>query len=157
MAAHAVLLHPGNYVPFHFVGELFTDPEFWGRLRGRRVAVCAGFEGREVESVLGGLRELGTGETDFVKISSTRAMLERGVLTRVPAGVSLVFVAAGIGAANVLVQLQPLRVPVLDVGSLLNTFVDRSYLAHGLFPFPQRQALVGLEPQAPIDAAEAQA
>jgi hypothetical protein len=50
--------------------------------------------------------------------------------------VDLCLVAAGVGAANVMVQLQGLGTVVLDIGGYLHCLENSAFVAHGVFRAP---------------------
>ncbi|HYR08222.1 MAG TPA: hypothetical protein VEQ60_10655 [Longimicrobium sp.] len=118
--ARGVPLHPGNYQHAFAVYALLHGPDRDRLLRGRRVLVVNHADAERRAAIAGALAMAGAAETRFIPIGRDKAMLER-VDPRAAGGpVDLALVGAGVGAANVLRQLEPLGVPALDVGYALD-------------------------------------
>jgi hypothetical protein len=118
--ARGVSLHPGNYQYVYAVYALLQGPDRDRLLRGRRVLVVNHADARRQAAIGKALSRAGVARTQFVPISRGKAMLERLDLRGVEGSIDLALVGAGVGAANVLRQLEPLGAPALDVGWVLD-------------------------------------
>jgi hypothetical protein len=118
--ARGIPLHAGNYQHVYAVYALLHGPDRARLLQGRRVLVVNHADAARQAAIAGALARAGAAETRFVPISRDKAMLERLDLRSVGGLVGLALVGAGVGAANVLRQLEPLGVPALDVGYALD-------------------------------------
>ena len=74
---------------------------------------------------------MGAGVVQFLPISSSSSMTDRIDVSTIPEPVDVCLVAAGIGSANVLRQLEPAETLAVDIGGLMNCFEDRAALQHG--------------------------
>jgi hypothetical protein len=136
VAAMRIPFNSSNYVPFHFVCEALSGPGWEELLRHRRILVATGLDGKNSEAIRDTLHALGARDVQFVGISPDRSMLDSVDTSAVRQPVDLSLVAAGIGAANILVQLQGLKTVVLDIGGYLHCLEDSAFVAHGAFRAP---------------------
>jgi hypothetical protein len=118
--ARGIPLHAGNYQHPYAVYALMHGPDRERLLRGRRVLVVNHADAARRAAITGALDGAGAARTQFLSVSREKAMLERLDLRAVEGPVDLVLVGAGVGAAGVLRQLEPLGVPALDVGFALD-------------------------------------
>jgi hypothetical protein len=124
MDRHGIVLSDRNYYPFYFVYALLNG---WSRerlLAGRHVLVVTSPAPGKWEGIGAGLLARGAARVTFAEISATRAMESVVDLGAVPRPVDLVLVAAGVGAANVLVQLRELGTVCIDAGFSLDLLAD---------------------------------
>ena len=124
---HGVYLHAGNYTHMYSVYVLLNGPDRERLLRGRSVLVVNAMDDARSAAIDAVLRRAGAARTQFIPISREKAMLERLDLRAVEGRVDLALVGAGVGAANVLRQLQPLDAVSLDAGFALDIMADPSY------------------------------
>lgn len=122
--ARGIPLHAGNYQHVYAVYALMHGPDRERLLRGRRILVVNHADQARRAAIGGALARAGAARTQLVSISREKAMLERLDLRAVEAPVDLVLVGAGVGAANVLRQLEPLGAPALDVGFCLDVLAQ---------------------------------
>ncbi|WP_420126725.1 hypothetical protein [Longimicrobium sp.] len=118
--ARGVRLHAGNYQHMYAVYALMNGPDRERLLRGRRVLVVNHADAARQAAIGDALATAGAVGARFISISREKAMLERLDPRALRDPVDLVLVGAGVGAANVLRQLEPLGVPALDVGFALD-------------------------------------
>jgi hypothetical protein len=124
-AENRIALNEGNAIPFYLVYALLNGRYRSRLLAGRAVLVVTSLatpsRRARIES---GLRAEGVASVQFIEISPNASMLDHIELSQVHGNVDLALVAAGIGSVNVLAQLQPLGVPVIDCGIALECYVD---------------------------------
>jgi hypothetical protein len=118
--ARGVPLHAGNYQHVYAVYALMNGPDRERLLRGRRVLVVNHADAARQAAITGALSRAGAAGVRFISISRDKAMLERLDPRQLHEPVDVVLVGAGVGAANVLRQLEPVGVPALDVGFALD-------------------------------------
>lgn len=115
-AGNGISLDWGTYVPFFFVYPLVTGAGAGELFRGRRLAIVSGLQGSEQEQIAQTCSDIGVRELEFVNIPRDGCLgfeLPENA-TRLEADV--VFVAGGIGSADIIWQLRKVRGPVIDVG-----------------------------------------
>lgn len=130
-AARGVTLHAGNYIPFHFAPSLLIRPGWEAFIRDRSLLIVTGLTTEKEERIRSTLMDYGAGAVHFLPISSSASLTDRLDIAKVETGVEIAFVAAGIGSANILRQLEPLATLCLDIGGLMNCFVNRDARQHG--------------------------
>lgn len=118
--ARGVPLHAGNYQHVYAVYALMHGPDRERLLRGRRILVVNHADGARQSAIAASLARAGAVETRFISISREKALLERLDPRSTGGPVDLALVGAGVGAVNVIRQLEPLGVPALDVGFALD-------------------------------------
>jgi hypothetical protein len=160
--ARGVPLHAGNYQHAYAVYALMHGPDRERLLRGRRVLVVNHDDAARRAAIAEALAGAGAAETRFLPISRGRAMLERLDPRGAGGPVDLALVGAGVGAANVLRQLEPLGVPALDVGFALDIMAQpelrwrRPYCVADAEFDPERVRFLSPEKQARLRAQAAE-
>ena len=119
-----ISLHRQNYYHVYSVYVLLHGPESDLLLNDRRVLVATGLTEEKKAGIERGLREKGVKSVQFLPLSSQKAMLDVVDLHAIKERVDLVLVGAGVGSVSILVQLEPLGVPCLDVGFALSTIAE---------------------------------
>lgn len=120
-----------TYVPFHFAPSLLISSGWQDFIVGRRILVVTGMTADKERRIRETLAKMGARGVETLPISSTSSMTDRLNLSAVQVTPDLCLVAAGIGSANVLRQLQRLDRLALDIGGLMNCFVNPSSRQHG--------------------------
>jgi acetyltransferase-like isoleucine patch superfamily enzyme len=113
-----------NYFPFYFVYALLCGPDRHVLLRNRRVLIVTGPTHGKFEKLAAALGRLGVADLQFVPCHPNKSMLHEIDLSGVKTPVDLVLVGAGIGAANVLMQLEGLSTVCIDSGYCLSALGD---------------------------------
>jgi hypothetical protein len=121
---YGVPLSADSYRHFYSVYVLLNGPDGDRLLRGRSVLVVNHLPEPRRAALDAALRARGVARAQYLSISADRAMLETLDLRGVEHPVDLVLVGAGVGAANVLPQLEPLSAPALDAGFALDLLVQ---------------------------------
>lgn len=118
-----VQLGAANYIPFYCVYALLSGPGKEDVWKGRRVLVATSLAqpGRRDAIVSGLLRE-GVASVGFVEVSAGASMFDEIELPREKFDIAVV--AAGIGSVNVLRQLEPLKIPAIDCGIVLECLMN---------------------------------
>lgn len=133
---HGVALTPDNYVPFYVVYAYLSSPEFAGAVSGKKICILNS-DNNEASCRDWFARQGSAPELCFVDIPSeyvaTRwEAYRQPILDKIPAGVDLCIVGAGVGALLLCSDLAShLSVPVLDAGHVLNMMNDRVDKSNG--------------------------
>ncbi|MFO0991219.1 MAG: hypothetical protein U1E67_04710 [Hyphomicrobiales bacterium] len=120
-----------SYVPFHFAPSLFISPGWEDFIRGRKILVVTGLNPEKEQRIRETLGRMSATAVEMLPISSTSSMMERLDISAVARQPDVCLVAAGIGAANILRQLEPLSTLAVDIGGLMNCFADCNARQHG--------------------------
>jgi hypothetical protein len=113
-----------NYAPFYFVYALLNGPLRKHLYSGKHVLVVTHLTPQRMQAIERSLARENVSSVQFLSISQSHSMLDRidlGVVQRSP---DLALVAAGIGSASVIQQLQPLSIPCIDSGISLECLID---------------------------------
>ena len=121
---NGITLTRANYVPFYAVYALLSGPRRWDVFGGRTVLVVTHLTASRRTAIENGLRDLGANAVEFIGISGRGALFETIDVSKVERPIDVALVAAGIGSAPILTQLEPLRVPALDAGMWIDCLVD---------------------------------
>ena len=113
---NGVILNRDNYTSFYFVYALLNGPLRRLLLHNRSIAIISSANQEKQARISATLLAEGSAKVQFINISPTRAMTETVDLGGLQLPVDVVLVAAGIGAANILVQLRPLNTLCIDSG-----------------------------------------
>jgi hypothetical protein len=122
--AHVVPLHKANYQHVYAVYALFNGPDRHRLLRGRSVLVINHGDAARQSAIRDGLERLGVARVQWTSISRSQSMLEELDLGQLSHPVDLAMVGAGVGASRILAQLQPLNIPAVDVGFVLDVLAE---------------------------------
>lgn len=134
-----IKLHEGNYCPFYFVYAMLTGP-FRGRIyQGRRVLVITSYDDTKREAITKGLQHEGVVDVQFLPLSQGRAMYDKIDLSAVKRPVDMVLVGGGIGASNILCQLEPLNTVAIDVGYIIECLVAPERKKQRTFCWPDEE------------------
>lgn len=121
---NAIPIYAGNYIHFYFVYAMMHGPDRFQLLEGRDVLVVTSLTEEKKSGIDRGLQKLNVSSIQFLSISPDKAMLDVIDLSLITGEVDVVLVGAGVGSANILVQLEPLQTLCMDVGFALSTLAD---------------------------------
>ena len=119
-----IVLSDDNYYPFYFVYALFAGPRRGELLKDRRVLVVNGAQGEHRRKIIEGLMREGVSEVFWCSISLKRSLYDSVDMCSFVGKVDLALVGAGIGKANILLQMEPLNVPCIDAGYIFEVWAD---------------------------------
>ncbi len=125
-----------NYIPFHFVNHLIVG-EGWNEIfYKRRILIVTSFTEEKKNNIEQNILRMGADQVTFRSISATHAMMDKVDTDGLQGTIDLCFVAAGIGALNILCQLESLKTAVIDIGGLMECFNDPRKTSHAIFKLP---------------------
>lgn len=136
LEANAVHLTMGNYAPFYFIYALLTGPERHRLLSGRRVLVIHSATGSKQHAIKSSLIREGATEVLWHAISPDRSLYDVVPVERFVGAVDLCVFGAGIGKPAILAQLEPLGVPCIDAGYVMEVWADPSVAQSRIFTQP---------------------
>ena len=127
-----------NYYPFHFVCGVLVKSGWQDFVENKIILIVTGSDENSEKKIEDTLKRMGAKAVLFHKISKTSSMEDTLELEYFLAEqIDISFVAAGIGSANILRQLEPLQTVVLDIGGYMNCFIEHSASQHGgIFRLP---------------------
>lgn len=128
---HNIPFGAENYVPFHFCPSLLVSEGWRDFIENRAILIVTGLTPGKEYAIQETLKEMGAREVRFLPISKHSSMYDRLDLYSIDRTFDICLVAAGIGSANILNQLHPLATLSLDIGGLMDCFVDRKATQHG--------------------------
>jgi hypothetical protein len=124
MERNRIHLSDQNYVPFYFVYAAVSGPARRWLLQGRRVLVVTGATGEKKQKIIAGLNKQNPGSIDWCPISSNRSLFDELDVSAWVYIVDIAVVGAGVGSPNILAQLEPLSIPCIDIGFILEVWAD---------------------------------
>ncbi|WP_372757561.1 hypothetical protein [Mariniflexile sp.] len=134
---NSIKFNATNYVPFHFICGLLVKPGWETFYKNRTILIATGSDDVSEAKINTTLKAFGAKSVVFLRISKTASMEEVLDLTSITQKIDICFVAAGIGSANIVKQLEPLNTVVLDIGGYINCYVDKEASQHGgIFKLP---------------------
>lgn len=113
-----------NICQFYFVYALFLSNKQPEILKGKRVLVVHGATGERAGKIQSALRSQGASEVGWLSISNDRSLFDRLDVAPYMGKFDLVVVGAGVGKPGVIRQLEPLSVPVIDIGYVFEIWID---------------------------------
>jgi hypothetical protein len=128
---NAIAFSSENYIPFHFAPSLFITSDYHALIQGRTILIVTGVDADKQAKISITLNAMGANQVNFLPISSSSSMMDALDLSGIGAKPDLCLVAAGIGSANILRQLEPLETLCVDIGGLMNCFVTPDVRQHG--------------------------
>ena len=136
---HRITFNKSNYIPFHFVCSILVKEGWQDFIVDRHILIVTGSDADSEYKINSTLTKMGAKTVSFMRISKTASMEEElNLKPYKDAKLDIAFVAAGIGSANILRQLEPLQTVTLDIGGFMNCIVDHTQSQHGgVFKFPK--------------------
>jgi len=134
--SNAIHLTLANYAPFYFIYALLAGPERHRLLFGRRVLVIHSAGGSKQDAIKNSLIREGAKEVLWHTISADRSLYDLVPVDRFIGAVDLCVFGAGIGKPAILAQLEPLCVPCIDAGYVMEVWADPSVAQSRIFTRP---------------------
>jgi hypothetical protein len=128
---HHIKFDEFNYIPFHFVCSILVTNGWQDFYKNKKILIVTGSNDDSENKIKDTILSFGASKVLFLRISKTTSMEEILDLTSITDRIDLCMVAAGIGSANILRKLEPLRTVTLDIGGFINCYVDVNSSQHG--------------------------
>jgi len=124
LEAGKISLNDDNYYPFYFVYALLTGLRRAELLKNRNVLVVNGAQGKKRQQIEEGLKREGVAKVLWCPISLRRSLYDSVDMSPFIGKVDLALVGAGIGKANILLQMELLNVPCIDAGYVFEVWAN---------------------------------
>jgi hypothetical protein len=126
-----------NYIPFHF-GQALIAKKYDFLFKHLNVLFICSILEEEYLNLRNNIKQMGAKSVSLFKCSSTSSLKEDFTNLSLDVAPDIILVAAGIGAAKVLVDLRNLNCPVIDIGSYIHVLSGKHKNAHaGFFVSPE--------------------
>lgn len=139
LRTRGIPFHKNNYVDFYFIYAMLTGPFRHRIYRGRRVLVITSYNNAKKKAIDKGLKQEGVIDVQFLPISQGRSMYDIIDLSEVKRPIDLILIGAGIGASNILCQLQSLNTVAIDAGYIIECLVDPERKKQRTFCWPDNE------------------
>ncbi len=139
-------LTSGNYYPFYFVYALLNGPSAAQIYDGRRVLVVTSYNEDKRRAIQAGLKRQRVSDVQWIPISRNRSMVDQIDLSAIKQPIDLVLVGAGIGASNILLQLEPLHTLAIDAGFCLECLATPALKQRRTFCWPDSERSGSFDP-----------
>lgn len=116
-------LNNSNYYPFYFVYAAFIGQEKSRLLKGRKILVVHGATGDKKNRIIKSITNEGA-QVNWLGISGSRSLYDVIDVKQFLDRIDIVLIGAGIGKANIIMQLEPLNVPCIDLGYVFEAWAD---------------------------------
>jgi len=134
-----IKLNEENYCPFYFVYAMLTGPSRRRIYRGRRILVVTSYDDAKREAITRGLEREEVSDVQFLPLSQGHSMYDTINLSSIKRPVDLVLVGGGIGASNILCQLEPLNTVAIDAGYIIECLADPERKKQRTFCWPDEE------------------
>jgi hypothetical protein len=124
LMANGICIPVESYFHFYHVYALLNGPDASSLLAGRRVVVMTSNINDRKNALLRAVLDRGAADATFYETSRNKPALERIDLRRMPADVDVALLGAGVGAAQIITQLAPLRCIAIDAGFALDCWAE---------------------------------
>lgn len=131
-----VVLSGKNYVPFYFIYGMLLGPNKRKFLDGRSILVITCLDEKKANGIRDYLELHGAKSVDFIGISRSASMVEKIKLKPEHSKTDLVLIGAGVGAANILLQVEPLNAISIDAGFVLDCYSDPVFIGRRVYSKP---------------------
>lgn len=117
-------LNISNLCQFYYVYALFLSDERPEIIVGNRVLVVHGAVDERRRKIIRALNAQGAKSVGWLSISNDRSLFDTLDVGEYIGEYDLVVLGAGVGKPHVIKQLEPLRIPVLDIGYVFEVWID---------------------------------
>lgn len=134
-----IVLNQNNYVPFYFIYALIRGQEKSRFLKGRTVLVFHSAHGEKRRRIFKELMNEGVKRVIWHKISKNRSLFDKIDLKPDYFEAEIAFIGAGVGKFNVLVQLEELKIPCIDIGFIFEVWADDTKKSDRAYMIPDSE------------------
>jgi hypothetical protein len=121
---HSIKITPQNYYSFYFVYAMLTGLRKNEIFNNRKILVVNGAIGEKKDKIIAGIYKEGAHEVYWIPITLKKSLYDKLDINDYIGKVDLVFVGAGIGKPNILIQLEKLNVPCIDAGYVFEIWAN---------------------------------
>jgi hypothetical protein len=124
IADDRVDLNLSNLCQFYYVYALFLTDERPEIIEGNRVLVVHGAVDERKDKIIHALNVQGAKSFGWLSISNDRSLFDQLDVKEYIGQYDLVVLGAGVGKPHIIRQLEPLQIPVLDIGYVFEIWID---------------------------------
>jgi len=120
-----IVLNDENYYPFYFIYALLSENERFRLFEGERILIVTSYNFEKKKKLELFFKSYFADSVNFYNISPTKAMfekIEKGKINKHE--IDIILVGAGIGAANIINQLNFVPAPCIDAGIMLEVYAN---------------------------------
>ncbi len=129
-----IVLNDKNYFPFYFVYALLSKHEKFNLFNGKRILVITSYNYEKKKKLESFFKSCFVDSASFYNISPTKAMFEKIEKERINKDeIDIILVGAGIGAANIINQLNFISTPCIDAGIMLEVYANPKLKGNRIF------------------------
>ncbi|MDD4428535.1 MAG: hypothetical protein PHG64_09120 [Paludibacter sp.] len=128
-----------NYIPFYFVYALLSGPLRFEIYQKRSILIVTHASIERQKAIKNSLEKEGVAKVQFLQLSEDRSMYDTIHLDSLKYPVDLALVGGGIGASNILCQLEPLSVPAIDAGFIIECLANPDRVKERTFCWPDSE------------------
>jgi len=136
---HNIKLNYQNYIPVYFIYAMLTGPFRHNIYKNRRILVITSYDEIKRKAIIKGLKSENVTDVQFIPLSKGRSMYDKIDLSLIEKPVDLVLVGAGIGASNILCQLESLNTVAIDVGYIIECLANPERKKERTFCWPDEE------------------
>jgi len=114
-----------NYLPFYHVYAIVNGKRRTYLFKNRKILIVTNYDLKKkklIEKYL--YNKENVSKVSFIKISSNKSLIDRIDASQYIGKIDLALIGAGIGSINILLQLESLSVPCLDIGYALECMAN---------------------------------
>lgn len=115
-----------NYIPFYFIYSLLLGPERSLFYKEKNILVITHYTENKKKLIYDGLKKEGVNNIEFIQISKNRSFYDKIDLKSINHPIDLVLVGAGLGAINILSQLEDTQTLCIDAGYVIEAIANPS-------------------------------
>jgi hypothetical protein len=134
-----VKLTKDNYFSFYMVYCLLAGPDAWIIFEKKRIAVVSSFTSAKIMGLEEAFKKRGVQEHYFINVSPNKAIFDKIDTSSIPFSPDLILVAAGVGSANIILQLKMFKCVIIDSGFALDALAFPEKRWHRPFCIPDEE------------------
>jgi hypothetical protein len=119
-----IFLHKENYFGYYFVSIFFLGKKIKKNFLNKKILFFTSYMPSRNRNLKKNLIKFGAKSVEFYITSLNQPMLDKVDLKKIKIKPDLVFVAAGVGSSNILLQLQQLQCLCVDCGFMVDALSD---------------------------------
>jgi hypothetical protein len=119
-----ITLDESNYSSFYYIYTFLTGNDKYSLFRDKNILIITSLTDDKKNHLQDSINSFGASSIQFYDISPTKSMLEVLDLTKLNYPIEIVLIGAGIGSANILTQLKPLKTVCIDAGIVLERYAN---------------------------------
>jgi len=141
-----IVINEKNYFPFYFVYALLRGDCRRQLYESRRILVITSYDQTKREAIERGLKSEGVADVQFIPLSVGRSMYDTIDLFNIKKPIDIVLVGGGVGASNILCQLESLNTVAIDAGYVIECLANPELKKQRTFCWPDEERQGNYDP-----------